>query len=127
MMARSTIAVFAAALLLAPALASASEGKYEVDENKVYYGDASSFEKPAAILISKVFDAIPEYVDARKKGKDDPQYYILLEKANQKFFTALERVAAAEKYDLIAEKGAVKSKECRVPDATESVIKALPN
>jgi len=121
-----TITAILVAAILAPSIASASDCKYEVDEGKVYYGDADSFEKPAVIVISRVFDAIPEYVDARKKGKDDPQYYILIEKANQKFFSALEKVAATEKYDLIAEYGSVKAKEGRVPDVTESVIKALP-
>lgn len=123
-MAQRTLLILAAAMLLAPA-ALAGESKATVDESKVYYGDADNFEKPAVITITKVFEQISEYTEARKKGKDDPQYFILLEKANQKFFTALEKVAREEAKDLIAETGSVKSDK-PVPDVTELVIKALP-
>jgi len=112
---------------LSPLLAEGDASKdREVDESKVYFGDSKNFENPAVLQIAKVFDAIPEYRDAKTKGKDDPQYYILLEKANQKFFTALEKIAKESKYDLVGETGSIKMKDKDIPDVTASVIKALP-
>ena len=112
---------------LSPLLAEGDASKdREVDESKVYFGDSKNFENPAVLQIAKVFDAIPEYRDAKTKGKDDPQYYILLEKANQKFFTALQKIAKESKYDLVGETGSIKMKDKDIPDVTASVIKALP-
>ncbi len=122
-MPRILIAGLLGASFLLPTLAA--EGDVEIDENKIYYGDADDFEKAGVIKIVKVFKAIPEYVQAQKKGKDDPQYYILLEKANQKFSSALEKVAGEKGYDLIGEAGSIKIKGKKVPDITSLVIKAL--
>lgn len=115
------------ALLLPALLAEDDPGKdKEVDVSKVYFGDPKSFENPAVLRISKVFDAIPEYRDAKNKGKDDPDYFILLEKANQKFFAALDKVVSECKYDLVGEVGAIKVKGKEIPEITAAVIKALP-
>ncbi|MHC4600793.1 MAG: hypothetical protein ACYS47_17515 [Planctomycetota bacterium] len=113
-------------IVLTPLLVVASPGDVKINEKKIYYGDPDDFEKPGVIRIVKVFKAIPEYQEAKKKGKDDPEYYILLEKANEKFFTALERVADDKGYDLIGEVGAIKIKGKKVPEITSAVIDALP-
>ncbi len=97
----------------------------EVDKTKVYYGSADSFKTPAVIVLSKVFDKIPEYIDAKKKTDDDPDYYILIEKANAKFQKAVEKAAKDNGYDLVAETGSVKMKDKEIPDITKKVIDAL--
>jgi hypothetical protein len=113
-------------LLLPAALAGdAPAADKEVDPSKVYSGDPNHFDNPAVLRIAKVFEAIPEYRDAKKRDKDDPEYYILLEKANLKFFAALDKVVSENRYDLVAEAGSVKVKGKEIPDVTAAVIKAL--
>ena len=114
-------------IVLSPLLVTASPSDdVKINEKKIYYGDPEDFKKPGVIHIKKVFDAIPEAREAKKKGKDDPEYYILLEKANEKFLAALERVADDKGYDLIGEVGAIKIKGKKVPNITSIVIEALP-
>ncbi|MHC5038545.1 MAG: hypothetical protein ACYTHM_14635 [Planctomycetota bacterium] len=126
-MTKTWIFLLAGFLLALPLTSFAEESKdTEIDEKKIYFGDPEAFKKPGVIQILKVFEAIPEYQDAKKKGKDDPEYYILMEKANQHFSKALEKVAADEKYDLIGEVGSIKIKGKKVPEITDLVIKALP-
>lgn len=113
-------------LFALPTDAFAADQKTKIDESKIYYGDPGCFTKPAVLKIAEVFNAIPEYQEAKKKGKDDPQYYILLEKANQKFTQAMEKVAEEKGYDLIGEVGSIQIEGKNVPDITKEVIKALP-
>lgn len=113
-------------LVLSPVLVAQEAEEPDIDEDKIYYGDPDNFKKPGECKIAAVFGRIPEYQEAKKKGKDDPQYYILLEKANEKFFTALATVSQEEKYDLIGEKGSIRIKGRKIPDITSLVIKALP-
>lgn len=127
MMHRTIVFVSIAVLFAALLPQALGADKATVDKKKVYYGDAESFSKPAEIEINKVFARIPEYAEAKKKAEDDPEYYILLEKANDKFQKAVKKAAADGGYDLVAEKGAVKpaKKKQAVPDITEDVIEAL--
>jgi hypothetical protein len=97
----------------------------EVDKKKVYYGDPDNFKNPAVICLNDVFEKIPEYQDAKKKSDDDPEYYILLEKANKKFQKALKKAATDNGYDLVGEKGSITVKNKTVPDITDKVIEAL--
>lgn len=113
-------------LILAPVLALAGTKDAEINEGKIYYGDSSSFTKAGVIRISTVFGKIPEYREAQRKGKDDPEYFILVEKANQKFQLALQSAAGAHGYDLIGEVGAIKIKGETVPNITDLVVEALP-
>jgi hypothetical protein len=119
----ASIAILSLCICTTKALLGADGGT--VDKKKVYYGKASSFKKPAEINLLTVFGAISEYTEAKKKSEDDPDYYILLQKANDKFQKALKKAASDGGYDLVAEKGAVKAKKT-VPDITDAVIKALP-
>ena len=73
-----------------------------------------------------VFEKIPEYQEIRKRGlkRDDPEYWVLLNKANEKFYKAVKKVAEENKYDVVVEKGAFKF-ESTPPDVTQKVIDAL--
>jgi len=123
---RILLPVLLGLLVLAPVLSFADGKDVDINETKIYYGDPDNFQKASVLKLKTVFNKIPEYREATKRGKDDPQYYILLEKANQKFFAAMERVAGDEGYDLIGEIGAIKIKGKKIPVITTKVIKALP-
>ena len=102
-------------------------GKYEVlDKQKVYYGDCTSFEKPATVAADEVFPHIHEYklIGERKLDENDPEYWILLLKANRVFQDALKSVASSSKHDLVAERGAIKAieKDAALPDITHLVV-----
>lgn len=92
----------------------------------VYYGSLNGAKKPAQIEAQKVFDQIPEYqeIKRRKLKESDSEYWVLLEKANQKFYNAVARVAQDRGFDVVVEKGSEKF-ETEPPDVTQDVIGAL--
>ncbi|MHC4605718.1 MAG: hypothetical protein ACYTAF_02125 [Planctomycetota bacterium] len=93
----------------------------------VYYGSLDDAKKPAEIVAQKVFDKIPEYREIKNKGldEDDPEYWSLLSKANDKFYEAVRTVAQDKGYDVVVEKGSADLKK-KAPDITQKVIGALP-
>ena len=66
----------------------------------VYYGKKDGAKKPAEVVASDVFNEIPEYKKIKEKGltKDDAEYWVLLNKANDKFNKAVKKVAEDAKY-----------------------------
>ena len=102
---------------------------YEVDKEKVYYGDTESFSKPATLDRDKVFAEISAYKQIENEGltRKEPRYWILLRKANDVFSKVVAKVAEDDGYDLVAENGSVKKKgrEKAAPDLTESAIEAI--
>jgi|GEM_PF-2944421 len=99
-------------------------------EGDVYYGDQESFNTPAVLSRSKVFDEIPEVKTIRREKlkKDSPRYVSLLEKANKVFREVVEEVADEKGYDLVVEKGGIKASDgSRIPNITKKVIKAVPD
>ncbi len=74
---------------------------------KVYYGVAQGAKKPGEVVASKVFDEIPEFQKIKEKGltSDDPEYFILLTKANTRFYAAVMKAAMAATCDVVVEKG----------------------
>lgn len=127
---RSALAVSILLLTCSTALAI-DEGSYEVDESKVYHGTADSFSAPATVERDTVFAEISAYKQIEKEGLKDnhPRYWILLQKANDVFKKALEKVAKDGSYDLIAETGSVqgkgKNKKKTPPDITQQAIDAV--
>jgi hypothetical protein len=92
----------------------------------IYYGKKDGAKKPAEVVASDVFNEIPEYKKIKEKGltKDDAEYWVLLNKANEKFNKAVKKVAEDAKYDVVAEKGKLKFDTTPV-DITKKVIEAL--
>lgn len=92
----------------------------------VYHGKKDGSKKPAEIKALDVFNEIAEYKKIKEKGltKDDAEYWVLLNKANEKFNKAVKRVAEEEKHDCVAEKGKVKF-DSKPVDITKKVIEAL--
>ena len=122
--------MLAVLLLSAPSTEKSAAGdSYQVDRDKVYYGSAESFKKPATIDRDKVFAKISYYAQILKEGltRKDARYWTLLKKANKIFSKALGKVATDGGYDLIAEKGSIKAKGKKKkapPDVTKAAIKA---
>ena len=107
-----------------------SEKTFDVDKDKVYFGSAESFKSPGTIERDKVFAQITAYKQIQKEGLNEShaRYWILLQKANEVFKKAIEKVAADKSYDLIAESGSVKPKgksKKTAPDATQDAIDAV--
>ena len=98
-----------------------------VDGPVVYYGELEGAKKPCQLKARKVFSQISEYKKIKEMGltEDDAEYWILLEKANAKFNTAVHNVATEKGYDLVVEKGTVKFRKA-APDETQGVISAIP-
>ena len=122
----TTIAI-SIGLTFLSAAALAKGGKYEVlDEGKVYYGDCSSFEKPATISVDNIFPHIHAYklIKERNLDEKDPEYWVLLMQANKVFRDALKQVAVSKKHDLVAECGALRAvtPEVTIPDITHLVV-----
>lgn len=92
----------------------------------VYYGKLADSKKPAECTAKAVFAEIPEYKKIKEKGlsQDDPEYWILLGKANEKFYAAVKKVGERNKFDVIVEKGTAKF-DPAAPDVTQKVIAAL--
>lgn len=74
---------------------------------KVYYGKLEGAKKPGEVVASKVFNEIPEYKKIKDRGlkEDDPEYYILLTRANAKFSAAVLAAATQAACDVVVEKG----------------------
>lgn len=108
-----------------------ADGAFVVaDPAKVYYGDPAEFANPAVLTASQVFAKIREWKEIQDRGltSQDPEYWILLEKANRRFRRAVHHVAQQDGRDLVAETGAVSRADgAALPDVTDAVIAALDN
>ena len=93
---------------------------------KVYYGKFDGAKKPGEVVATKVFQEIPEYMKIRDRGlkEDDPEYSILLAKANAKFYAAVAVAAAQASCDVVVEKGSAVFK-VEVVDLTQKAIGAI--
>ncbi len=92
----------------------------------VYYGALKDARKPGEVEAGKIFREIPEYRSIQDKGLDsrDPEYFVLLSKANAKFFAAVRRAAAGAGCDVVVERGSASFAE-RPADLTSRAIEAL--
>ena len=82
--------------------------------------------RPAVVTASKVFNKIPEFKKIKEKGltTDNPEYFILLNMANAKFYDAVSTAATAAGCDVVAEKGS-HDFSGKAIDLTAKVIKSL--
>lgn len=95
-------------------------------DSDIYYGKKDGAKKPAEIKAQDAFNEIAEYKKIKEKGltKDDAEYWLLLNKANEKFNKAIKKVAEDDKFDVVAEKGKHKFETAPV-DITKKVIEIL--
>lgn len=96
-----------------------------VDATKIYFGSRDGG-KPAIVRAADCFAAIPEWQELQRRnlGQDDADYWILVSAANSRFRKAVEDVARASGYDLVAEQGSLQAKDGEAPpaDITKSVV-----
>ena len=95
---------------------------------RVYYGKLDGAKKPAELTAAQVFQNIPEYREIMERGltKDDPEYFALLNKANQKFFNAVRKAASDNGRDVVVEKGSTPL-DGDVVDLTQQAISSIGN
>ena len=98
-----------------------------VKEEQVYYGNAKEYSNPAQLELAKVLDATKEYQRIKKEKikSENPLYWILLQRANEKVQAAIKKVAENKKYDLVGELGYITGNTNPIPNITQQVIEAL--
>lgn len=97
---------------------------------RTFCGDPRNFKAPAEISAPAVFDRIKEYREIRSRGltENDAEYWLLLEKANRRFYAALRKAAKSLGKDMVAEKGGFElSGGATVPEITADVTNAVDN
>ena len=90
----------------APAMAeSMSIPPEAVDDQRIFWGTASSFEKPGSVDYNAVVSATTEYKEAVKAEKNTAQYWLFISKANDRAIRAISSVGSETDFDLIVLKG----------------------
>jgi hypothetical protein len=112
-----------AIVLISVLLLNASDIWAAVDKCRIYFGDPYNFSNPGEISAYKVFSSISEFQQIKEEGikASEPEYWILMRRANRKFKLALQNVNAKLEFDLIGELGCVRI-STEVPDITIPVI-----
>ena len=101
----------------------------KVDHGAIYWGDPSSFTKPAYVDYTALIESTPEYKEIKKKklSSSDPASWILMSDAADRVAGAIDYVAKEEGYDLICAKQYWTKLELGVkaPDITKLVKENL--
>ena len=92
-----------------------------LDEQKVFWGTASKFEKPGSVDYFVLVTATDEYKKAQKADKDSARYWIHINRANEQAIKAIGEVGSESDYDLIVLKGYLEGLD--PPIATDDVTK----
>ncbi|MFB3897037.1 MAG: hypothetical protein ACE14V_12115 [bacterium] len=118
------LAIFCIAILFVYQLVSA---EVTIKEDKIYYGNVKEYSSPAQLELNKVLDATKEIQRIKKEKikSDNPLYWILMQRANEKVQTAIKKIATEKSYDLVGELGYITGFSKPIPDITQSVIDAL--
>ena len=90
-----------------------------LDEQKVFWGTASKFEKPGSVDYFVLVTATDEYKKAQKADKDSARYWIHINRANEQAIKAIGEVGSESDYDLIVLKGYLEGLD--PPIATDDV------
>lgn len=110
-------------LMVAPVLAAVAEFKSipadAIDDQKIYWGTATRFQKAGSVDYAAVVRATEEYQKARKTESGTAKYWILVNKANEIAIRAISAVGSETEYDLIVAKGYLESLE--PPIETEDI------
>lgn len=121
-----TLAVFLAGTMLAGAYSIDAK---ILDAKKIYWGEASGFDKPAEVKYEDVVTATPQYVQIKKEKiqRGTGKYWILMSQSSDHAVRAIAAVATDEKNDLVASAGYLGGLEAPIPaqDITKTVIAAV--
>lgn len=101
----------------------------QIDDQQIYYGNAQSFEKPAAVDYTAIVKATPEYEEIKKKKIDSgsARYWILMSDASSHAVKAISEVGEESNHDLIVSIGYLGKITPQIPaeDVTEKVLEKL--
>ncbi len=128
-----TVALVASVLLAAPFLAAAAQAipADKVDRQKIFWGNAGSFEKPGEVNYSEVIKSTPEYAELKEKKieRGSARYYYLMSQASNHAVRTIIEVGRESDYDLVTAKGYLASLEVPIEaaDVTEVVLDRLRN
>lgn len=119
-------------VMVASAVAEAySIPQDKLDTQKVYYGSASHFEKPAEVNYEQVVRATPEYGEIRKKKIESgtARYWILISKASDHAVRLISEVGRELEHDLIVAKDYLNDLDLPVEaeDVTDLILARLEN
>ncbi|MBI2422392.1 MAG: hypothetical protein HYV27_06145 [Candidatus Hydrogenedentes bacterium] len=99
------------------------------DEQKILFGSASTFEKPAEVDYKEVIMATPEYQSIKKKKvpTGSAKYWILMSQASDHALRTIAGIGDDTDYDLIAVKGFLGELDepIEATDITEDVLAKL--
>jgi hypothetical protein len=119
----------AAGLLLAGLLGAYSIPEDQLDVQKVFWGDPSSFETPSAVDYEAVIRATAEYKQIKKDNiqRNTGKYWILMSRASDRAVNAISQTAEETEYDLVAAKGYLAGLKPAVAatDITKQVIETM--
>jgi len=76
-----------------------------IDEQKIFWGTASKFEKPGSVDYFALVSATEDYKTAQKAEKNSARYWIHINRANELAVKAIGDVGSETEYDLIVLKG----------------------
>jgi len=101
----------------------------KLDTQKVYYGSAAHFEKPAEVNYERIVRATPEFEEIRKKRIESgtARYWILISKASDHAVRLISEVGRELEHDLIVAKDYLSDLELPVEtdDLTDFVLSKL--
>ncbi len=101
----------------------------QIDTQKIYYGNAKSFEKPAAVDYTAIVKATPEYSEIKKKKIDSTsaRYWLLMSSASDHACKLISQVGEESDHDLIVSIGylGTVSPPIEAEDVTKKVLEKL--
>lgn len=124
--------VVAAALILGVALAAHaaySIPEDQIDSRQIYFGSATSFEKPAEVSFESVVRATPEFREIRTHNieRGTGKYWIRMTRASERASVRIRSYYRESNFDLLTERGYLKSVDSEIPveDITDKVVESL--
>ena len=101
----------------------------QIDDQQIYFGNAKSFEKPAAVDYTAIVKATPEYEEIKKKKIDSgsAKYWILMSNASDHAVKLISEVGQESDHDLIISIGYLGKITPALPaeDVTDKVLEKL--
>ncbi len=112
------------AFCAAPSVFPRADATTRIDADKIYYGDAQKYSRPAVVDAARVYRRIPAHQEilARRLTRNDPDYWPLMRKASQAFVKALKKVCQEKGYDLVGEVKTIVIDGQPAPEITDEVI-----
>ncbi len=101
----------------------------KIDEQKIFWGTATKFNKPGLVKFEEVIQATPEFagIKERKIEAGTAKYWIMLSKASERAVRIIQEVAQESQFDLVAEFNYWQTTAEQIPaeDITSKVLQKL--